>query len=44
MQSDKDLSDEPPPFLGRWRRVYVVVLCYLGLLITGLYLLTRHFR
>jgi len=37
-------SDEPPPFLGTWRRVYVVVLVYLALLIFASYLFTRAYR
>lgn len=35
--------DEPPPLLGTWRRLYTAVLCYLVLLIAGLYTLTRFF-
>lgn len=26
-------SDEPPPFLGSWRRIYVAVLIYLAAII-----------
>ena len=26
----RDVPDEPPPFLGTWRRVYTAVLIYLG--------------
>ena len=37
------LDDEPPPFLGRWGRIYALVLCYLALLIFGFYLFTRDF-
>lgn len=40
----RDVQDEPPPLLGRWRTVYKAVLCYLALLIAGLYALTRMFR
>jgi hypothetical protein len=36
--------DEPPPFLGTWRRIYVAVLVYLALLIFGFYLFTRAYR
>ena len=36
--------DEPPPFLGTWRRVYTAILIYLGLLIGGFYLFTRAYR
>ncbi len=30
-------SDEPPPFLGTWKRVYTLVLIYVAALITLLY-------
>jgi hypothetical protein len=36
-------DDEPPPFLGVWRRVYSAVLLYLGLLIALFYLFMRAF-
>jgi hypothetical protein len=36
--------DEPPPFLGTWRRVYAAVLVYLGLTILAAYLFTRAYR
>lgn len=39
----KEVADEPPPFLGTWRRVYAAVLLYLALLITAFYLFTRLF-
>jgi hypothetical protein len=35
--------DEPPPFLGAWRRVYTAVIIYLALLITLCYAFTRAF-
>lgn len=38
------VSDEPPPFLGRWGRVYAVILGYLLGLILILYGVTRHFH
>ena len=37
-------SDEPPPFLGTWRRVYTAILIYLCLIIFGFYLFTRAYR
>jgi hypothetical protein len=37
-------ADEPPPFLGTWRRVYAAILIYLGLIIAGAYLFTRAYR
>ncbi len=36
--------DEPPPFLGTWRRVYMAILIYLGAIIAGFYLFTRAYR
>lgn len=36
--------DEPPPFLGTWRRVYTAILIYLCLLIGAFYLFTRAYR
>jgi hypothetical protein len=39
----KTPSDEPPPFLGSWRRVYAAVLLYLALIIAGLYAFSRAF-
>lgn len=37
------MPDEPPPFLGTWRRVYAGVIIYLALLITLFYGFTRAF-
>jgi hypothetical protein len=34
----RDFVDEPPPFLGSWRRIYTVVLVYLVTLITVFWL------
>ncbi|HLY17544.1 MAG TPA: hypothetical protein VKR61_09975 [Bryobacteraceae bacterium] len=39
----REVPDEPPPFLGTWRRVYTAVAAYLALLITLCYLFTRAF-
>jgi len=36
-------EDEPPPFLGSWRRVYMVVLIYLACVIIAFYTFTRIF-
>jgi len=36
--------DEPPPFLGSWRWVYVAVLIYLAAVILAFYLFTRAYR
>ncbi len=37
------MPDEPPPFLGAWRRVYAAVLVYLAALIALFYLFMRIF-
>ena len=37
------LPDEPPPFLGTWRRVYTAVIIYLAILIALCYAFTRAF-
>jgi hypothetical protein len=37
-------EDEPPPILGSWRTMYIVVLCYLAFLIFGFYVFTRVFN
>jgi hypothetical protein len=37
------MPDEPPPFLGTWRRLYLGVLLYLAILIVLFYLFTRAF-
>ena len=45
MQPDRrDVPDEPPPFLGTWRRVYIAVLAYLAVLVAAFALFTRTFR
>jgi len=38
------MPDEPPPFLGTWRRVYMAVLVCLGAIIAACYLFTRAFQ
>jgi hypothetical protein len=44
MKSDQSaVPDEPPPFLGTWRRMYTAVLAYLALLIALFYLFARFF-
>ena len=37
------MPDEPPPFLGSWKRVYTAVLLYLATLIALFYAFTRIF-
>jgi len=39
-----DVPDDPPPFLGTWRRVYIGVLLYLVILIACFYLFTLAYR
>ena len=39
----EELPDEPPPFLGTWRRVYAVVVLYLAFLILTFYIFMRVF-
>jgi len=39
----KVVIDEPPPFLGTWRNVYIFVLCYLAVVILGFYLFSRAY-
>ena len=40
----RDVPDDPPPFLGTWRRVYAAVLVYLCFVVAGLYWFTRAWR
>lgn len=37
------VADEPPPFVGTWKRVYIAVLVYLVLLIFVFYLFSRAY-
>lgn len=39
----REAADEPPPFLGTWRRVYSGVLLYLAALIALFFLFTKAF-
>ena len=39
-----DVPDDPPPFLGTWRRVYIGVLIYLVIVIIAFYLFTLAYR
>jgi hypothetical protein len=36
-------DDEPPPFLGSWRRVYTAILIYLVCVIVAFYIFTRAY-
>ena len=40
----REVPNEPPPFLGTWRRVYIGVLVYLVVIVTVFYLFTRAYR
>jgi flagellar biogenesis protein FliO len=44
MPEPRAIPDEPPPFLGTWRRVYGAVLGYLALVIAAAWLFTRTYR
>jgi hypothetical protein len=44
MPKVRRIPDDPPPFLGSWRRVYVAVLIYLCLIVAALYLFTLAYR
>ncbi len=37
------INEEPPPFLGTWRRIYTAILVYLAVLIVVFYLFTKAF-
>lgn len=37
----KIMPDDPPPFLGKWRNVYIFVLVYEAAVITLFYIFTR---
>ena len=36
-----EVPDDPPPFLGTWRRVYLAILIYLAAIIAICYGFTR---
>jgi hypothetical protein len=38
------MKDDPPPFLGTWRRVYAAVLLYLCALIGLMFWFTRSWN
>jgi hypothetical protein len=42
-RSEDSITDEPPPVLGTWPRVYAFVVCYLAVLIALFYVFTTHF-
>ncbi len=39
-----DEPNQPPPFLGTWRRLYAAVIVWLAALILFFYLFTRAFN
>ena len=41
---NRNVPEEPPPFLGTWRRIYLGVLLYLAVLIGIMYVFTRAFN
>lgn len=42
-EAQRSVIDEPPPFLGAWKRVYTVVILYLACVITLFYWFTKSF-
>ena len=44
MPEPRDVADEPPPFLGSWKRVYAGVLIYLAIIIAVFYAFTEAYR
>ncbi|MFN7920630.1 MAG: hypothetical protein U0Q16_11070 [Bryobacteraceae bacterium] len=41
--SQREVHDDPPPFLGTWKRVYVAVAVYLVVLISAFAIFSRTF-
>jgi hypothetical protein len=39
----EEIKDEPPPVLGKWSHVYIVILVELAIVIGAFYLFTVHF-
>jgi hypothetical protein len=40
----RDMPDDPPPFLGTWRHIYIAIVVYLGVVVAAAYLFTREFQ
>jgi hypothetical protein len=40
----REVTDEAPPFLRTWKRIYIAVLLYLAAIIGVFYLFTRAYR
>lgn len=43
MTDQREILDEPPPFLRTWARVYRFVLIYLAAVIFLFWLFTKHY-
>ena len=43
-EPQRTVADEPPPFLGTWKRVYTVVVIYLACVIAVFYVFTKSFE
>jgi hypothetical protein len=44
MLRTRDVPDEPPPFLGTWKRVYLAVVIYLVAIISVFYIFTQAYK
>jgi len=42
-ESQRPIVDEPPPFFGRWPRLYLFVCIYLAVVIALFYWFTKSF-
>jgi hypothetical protein len=42
-ETPRTVADEPPPFLGTWKRLYALVVFYLACLIGLFYWFTKSF-
>jgi hypothetical protein len=42
-EAPRTVADEPPPFLGTWKRLYGLVVFYLACLIGVFYWFTKSF-
>jgi hypothetical protein len=36
-------EDEPPPILGTWRRIYILVLLYVAVIVVAFYAFAKAF-
>lgn len=44
IEPQRTVADEPPPFLGTWKRIYTLVVIYLACVIALFYWFTVSFR